>query len=95
MVKNARIENLILQGRDSEIPDAIKEGKESYKSQTFDQALLDMYAKGYISFEEAINNASVPNDLKMQLDFYDAEVKKRESIKEDSKEDKDILGLKL
>lgn len=35
MVKNARIENLILEGRDSEILDAIKEGKEAYKSQAF------------------------------------------------------------
>ena len=98
MVKNARIENLILEGRDSEIPDAIKEGKEAYKSQTFDQALLEMYAKGYISFQEALNNATVPNDLKMQLDYHDASIKKQQNKEgADGEEDvdKDILKLKL
>lgn len=98
MVKNARIEGLIMDGRDSEIPDAIKEGKEVYKSQTFDQALLDMYAKGHISSQEAISNATTPNDLRMQLDFHDATVSKN-SYKDDGsgevKQDKDILKLKL
>lgn len=98
MVKNARVEGLIMDGRDSEIPDAIKEGKEAYKSQTFDQALLDMYAKGYISFQEALNNATTPNDLKMQLDFHDATMLKGRDNGEDSEQeklDKDILKLKL
>lgn len=98
MVKNARIEGLIMDGRDSEIPDAIKEGKEAYKSQTFDQALLEMYAKGYISFQEALNNATVPNDLKMQLDFHDATMMtkaKGASGEDEEKIDKDILQLKL
>lgn len=98
MVKNARIEGLIMDGRDSEIPDAIKEGKEAYKSQTFDQALLDMYANGYISFQEALNNATIPNDLKMQLEFYDATMMKKNNPNGDficESEDKDILKLKL
>jgi len=98
MVKNARIENLILEGRDSEIPDAIKEGKEAYKSQTFDQALLEMYTKGYISFQEALKNATIPNDLKIWLDYHDASIKKQQSKEgADGEEevDKDILKLKL
>ena len=69
LVKNARIENLILEGRDGEIPDALREGKDVYKSQTFDQALLELYATGKISRQEAINSATSRNDLKMALDY--------------------------
>jgi len=95
LIKNSRIENLILEGRDGEIPDALKEGKDIYKSQTFDQALLELYATGKISKTEALNSATSRNDLLMALDFYEAESKIAEG-KEKSyiEEDKDIIGLK-
>lgn len=99
LVKNARIENLIMSGRDSEIIDAIKEGRDTYKSQTFDQALLDLYAEGHITLQEALNNASSPNDLKMKLDFHDAKISADARIasgeKNDPRMDADILKLKL
>ena len=86
------------EGSEKNLVKYIKEGKEVYKSQTFDQALLDMYAKGHISSQEAISNATTPNDLRMQLDFHDATVSKN-SYKDDGsgevKQDKDILKLKL
>ncbi|WP_024954982.1 type IV pilus twitching motility protein PilT [Sulfurospirillum arcachonense] len=95
LVKNSRIETLILEGRDTEVPDALKEGKDVYKSQTFDQALLDLYASGKISRESALNAATSRNDLLMALDFYEAE-KNMSTGREKSyiEEDKDILGLK-
>ena len=95
LVKNARIETLILEGRDGEIPDALKEGKDVYKSQTFDQALLDLYRSGKISKTEALNGATSRNNLLMALDFYEAE-KKVSSGEEQSyiEEDKDIISLK-
>ncbi len=96
LVKNARIENLILDGRDAEITDAIKEGKDVYKCQTFDQSLLDLYASGTISRDEALANATSRNDLSMDLDYYDAG-KKLEAVKNGHiKEtvDKDIIALK-
>ena len=95
LVKNSRIETLILEGRDGEIPDALKEGKDVYKSQTFDQALLDLYASGKISKIEALNGATSRNDLLMALEFYEAE-KKVSTGEEKSyvEEDKDIIGLK-
>jgi twitching motility protein PilT len=95
LVKNSRIETLILEGRDGEIPDALKEGKDVYKSQTFDQALLDLYASGKISKTEALNGATSRNDLLMALEFYEAE-KKVSTGEEKSyvEEDKDIIGLK-
>ncbi len=96
LVKNTRIETLIMEGRDSEIPDALKEGKDVYKSQTFDQALLDLYASGKISKDEALHGATSKNDLLMALDFYEAE-KKIATKREESAyigEDRDIIGLK-
>jgi twitching motility protein PilT len=95
LVKNSRIETLILEGRDGEIPDALKEGKDVYKSQTFDQALLDLYAIKKISKEEALNSATSRNDLLMALDFYDAKRnKERGRDRTYIEEDKDIIGLK-
>ncbi|MBN2963414.1 PilT/PilU family type 4a pilus ATPase [Sulfurospirillum sp. T05] len=99
LVKNARIEALILEGRDGEILDAIKEGKEAYKSQSFDQALLELYAQGHISFQEALLNASSSSDLKMKLEFYDAQLEQENTTREEfyaqERVDTDILRLKL
>ncbi len=96
LVKNTRIENLILEGRDGEITDAIREGKDVYKCQTFDQSLLGLYATGKISKEEAIMNATSRNDLTMDIDYFEAGKKVGERNKEHDKVkvDKDILSLK-
>ena len=99
LVKNARIEALILEGREDEIPNAIKEGKDVYKTQTFDQALLGLYAEGKISREAAIQTSSSRNDITMALDFYDADKSLKSARKEELPEglkeyDKDIIGLK-
>lgn len=100
LVKNARIEALILEGRENEIPDALKEGKDVYKTQTFDQSLLGLYAQGRISREEAILGSTSRNDITMALDFYDAdktqkEVRRSEVKSLDEDRDKDIIGLKM
>ena len=71
LVKNARIESLILEGRENEITDALKDGKDTYKTQTFDQSLLDLYKKRIISKKEAYLNASNRNDLKLQMDMLE------------------------
>ena len=73
LIKNARIESLILEDRESEIPDAIRDGKNTYKTQTFDQALLDLYKAGIISKKEAYLNATNRNDLKLQIDIHEDE----------------------
>jgi len=70
LFRNARIESLIADGRDSEITDAIAEGKDIYGMQTFDQALLDLYSRGVIDEDEALVNASNRGDLKMQIDNF-------------------------
>ncbi len=68
MVKTARIEELIAENRDFEIPDAIAEGKEMYGSQTFDQHLYDYVVNGVITEEVAMENATSPSDLKLKLE---------------------------
>ncbi len=90
LVKTARIESLILEGRDDEINDALAEGKEVYGTQTFDQSLLDLYEKGIISKEEALNNATNAGDLQIRLNQIDG-IKNK--IQENSIE-KDIIALK-
>jgi twitching motility protein PilT len=65
--KTARIEQLIAEKRDVEIPDALFEGKEIYGTQTFDQALLDLVQKGEITNEVALEYASNPADLKLKM----------------------------
>ncbi|WP_294956212.1 type IV pilus twitching motility protein PilT [Sulfurovum sp.] len=65
--KTARIEQLIAENRDAEIPDALFDGKEIYGTQTFDQALLDLIKKGEISNEVALEYATNPADLKLKM----------------------------
>ena len=67
MVRTARISELIAKNHDFEIPDAIAEGRDIYRSQTFDQHLYDLVAEGYISEETALENATSPSDLKLRL----------------------------
>ncbi len=68
LLTNARIQSLIADDRDSEITDAIADGRDIYKTQTFDQALFELYEKGRISQDETIANATNRNDIKMKID---------------------------
>ncbi|MDD3323591.1 MAG: PilT/PilU family type 4a pilus ATPase [Sulfurospirillaceae bacterium] len=105
LVKNARIESIIMEGREMEVPDALREGRDVYKTQTFDQSLLDLYAAGRITREEAVRSATSRNDIALALDYYDAEKenqamrKGRENIeisaRDEEEKDKDIINLKL
>lgn len=98
MVKNDRIETLIADKREHEILDAIEEGKKVYKSQSFNQGLLELYAKDKISYHEALRAATSASDLQIVLDNYDAY--KAKMVKNDNGEDgelesfDDVLSLK-
>jgi twitching motility protein PilT len=65
--KTARIEQLIAENRDAEIPDALFDGKEIYGTQTFDQALLDIFRRGEITEEVALEYATNPSDMKLKM----------------------------
>jgi len=67
LVRTPRIEKLIMENRDYEIRDAIESGKEHYKSQSFDQSILDLYNDGIISKEQALKNATSASDLELKI----------------------------
>jgi twitching motility protein PilT len=73
LIKNERIEEMIKQGREGEIKDSIEDDSDVYGSQSFNQALLDLYIKELISYNEALYAATSPADLKILLDNYDIE----------------------
>jgi len=76
LVRTARIEQLIAENRDVEIPDTIAEGKELYKSQTFDQGILDLYLAGQITKEDAFAYATSASDLKLKMEGLGATIDK-------------------
>jgi len=67
MLRTPTIEKLIMENRDYEIRDAIEAGKDHYKSQSFDQAILDLYHNGIISKEQALENATSASDLELKI----------------------------
>jgi len=67
LVRTPRIEKLIMENRDYEIRDTIEAGKEHYKSQSFDQSILDLYNDGIISKEQAMKNATSASDLELKI----------------------------
>jgi twitching motility protein PilT len=95
LVRTARIEQLIAENCDNEIPDAIFDGKELYGSQTFDQALLDLYLEGRVSKEVALENATSPSDLKLRMGGLGGGVDKNAGEKGPRKFSEDeVFGLK-
>jgi len=105
LVKTARIEQLVLENRDIEILDAIEEGKEIYGSQSFDQAILDLYQAGVISQDKALEYATSSSDLKLRMDGFVSgklsdETKSANKSEDEEKEDKrfndeEVYDLKM
>ncbi len=67
LVKTPTIEKLILENRDYEIKEAIEKGREHYKSQSFDQHILDIYNAGVITKERAKDYATSASDLELKM----------------------------
>ncbi|MDF1565886.1 MAG: type IV pilus twitching motility protein PilT [Deltaproteobacteria bacterium] len=53
--------------RTKEIADAISKGHQQYGMQTFDQSLMFALKKGLVSFEEALRQATNPDDFKLRV----------------------------
>ncbi|MDP3022610.1 MAG: PilT/PilU family type 4a pilus ATPase [Sulfuricurvum sp.] len=97
LVRTARIEQLIAENRDFEIPDTIAEGKELYKSQTFDQGILDLYLAGRISREDALMNATSASDLKLKMEGLSGSIDKNNMGNDDEPrqfDESELIGLK-
>jgi twitching motility protein PilT len=99
LVRTPTIEKLIMQNRDFEIKDAIQNGKEHYKSQSFDQSLMELYIDGIISKEEAMHNATSASDLELKINGLgsggfssESQTAKFEDVPMDERDD--IFGLK-
>ncbi|QSZ42459.1 PilT/PilU family type 4a pilus ATPase [Sulfurimonas aquatica] len=98
LVRTPTIEKLIMEDRDYEIRDAIEAGKEHYKSQSFDQSILELYDNKIISKEQALQNATSASDLELKISGLtggmgskDEEPKERRKINRD---DDDVFELK-
>lgn len=92
-----RIEQLIMENRDSELRDTMEEGKEIYGSQTFDQALLDLFKAGKISKEDAFANATSASDLKLKMEGMQANVSSKEggaNVRQTEFKEDEIFALK-
>ncbi|MBV5321292.1 MAG: PilT/PilU family type 4a pilus ATPase [Sulfuricurvum sp.] len=97
LIRTPRIEQLIAENRDVEIPDTIAEGKELYKSQTFDQGILDLYLEGRITKEDAFAFATSPSDLKLRMEGLSATIEKTKLGVDDSPKEfreEEYIGLK-
>jgi twitching motility protein PilT len=97
LVRTARIEQLIAENRDNEIPDTIAEGKELYKSQTFDQGILDLYLAGRITRDDALAYATSASDLKLRMEGMGGTVDKNQLGKENEPREfreEEFIGLK-
>jgi twitching motility protein PilT len=60
------VRKLILENKTQELYKAMESGG-YYLMHTFDQSLLELYNKGLISFEEALDKSSNPEDLQLKL----------------------------
>jgi len=67
LVRTPTSEKLIMENRDYEIRDVIEKGREHYKSQSFDQSILDLYNEGVISKEMALEHATSAADLELRM----------------------------
>ena len=68
LVNTAAIAQLIRTGDESQsIPDLIAEGQVQYGMQTFDQSLLELYSRGWISYEWAVHYASNPSEFALRV----------------------------
>jgi twitching motility protein PilT len=67
MVTNARIADLIRDGKSEEIPDAIADGA-FFQMQTFSQSLISLVLEGKVDKEIAANAASQRHDFLVQLE---------------------------
>ncbi len=68
LISTARIRECIAdKDRTKELPDAISKGFTTYGMQTFDQSLMSLVKRELISYEEALNHVSNPDDFALRF----------------------------
>ncbi|MDA7817874.1 PilT/PilU family type 4a pilus ATPase [Sulfurimonas sp.] len=98
LVKTPTVEKLINENRDYEIKEAIEKGREHYKSQSFDQHILDIYNSGAITKQRAKDYATSATDLELRMSGLNSgKASPKSESDEDEKPvfvDEDIFNLK-
>ncbi|MBI5048747.1 MAG: type IV pilus twitching motility protein PilT [Deltaproteobacteria bacterium] len=68
LVSTARIRECIEdKEKTKEIHDAVAKGYTTYGMQTFDQSIMDLLNKGFITYEEALAQSSNPDDFALRV----------------------------
>ena len=68
LLATARVRELIEdKDRTKEIPDAISQGHTTYGMQTFDQSLMGLLKPNLITYEEALRQATNPDDFALRV----------------------------
>src|SRR5947199_316064 len=68
MIVTPYIRDCIIHGEKTAlIRDAIAQGTSQYGMQTFDQSLFDLYSRGLITYEEALNGATNADEFKLRV----------------------------
>lgn len=67
LISNHRVKEKILDKKDQEIYDVIKESRNTLRMQTFDQHLLDLFDSGTITEDVALENSTKRDNLKILL----------------------------
>ncbi len=68
MINSGAIRECILDPEKTvEIPDLLEQGTVQYGMQTFDQSIMKLHKQGLISFEEAMANATNPDDFDLRI----------------------------
>lgn len=95
MVNSGAIKECIMdQDKTIDIIELMEQGGVQYGMQTFDQGIMKLYKQGMISFEEAMENASNPDDFDLRIKGItgSSERWQDESTQSDSQEPSDASG---
>ena len=63
LVPNPAIRNLIREDKIHQLYSTMQTGQTKYGMQTMNQSLVELYAKGHLSYEDAIGRSMVPEEL--------------------------------
>jgi twitching motility protein PilT len=91
MISTSRIRECIEdKDKTKDINDSIYKGHSTYEMQTFDQSLMDLLNRDYISLEESLRQATNPDDFSLKLKGVtsDSDMGWKEFSKENTEEDK-------
>jgi len=95
LIRTARVAQLIAESRDEEITETLADGKETYGTQTFDQAILDIYYDGRITLEEALGNATNPSDMKLMMSLSGRVDPNDIKVEADAEEEEEDMGYEF